>query len=124
MRITVIFCIVTLYLLLACNESRYSDGQTMYNNLCARCHMEDGSGLGEAIPALTPERLELRKAEIPCLIKHGIKGEIMDMPAQAQLNAVQISNIVHYLFDHLAKKPVQIPLSDIEATLNNCPQRQ
>jgi len=86
--------------------------------------MEDGSGLGDAIPALSTERLSILQDQLPCIIKNGIKGEMMEMPAQSHLNAVQISNIIHYLFDQMAKNPIRIPVQEIEKSLKNCDQEE
>lgn len=109
-----------LVIFVQCQETRYSDGKRVYEANCAHCHMENGSGLGEVIPALTSERLKSRQNELPCLIRNGIDGESMEMPPHPHLNAVDLSNLIHYLFDQIGGDPVQVSINDIEAQLELC----
>ena len=112
--------VLTVGISLQCQETRYRDGKVIYQKLCAHCHMENGSGLGEVIPALTPESLNERKTEVACLIHNGIMGESMDMPAQPQLNAVELTNLLNYVYSEIGKMDQLFKVQEVEKQVKEC----
>jgi mono/diheme cytochrome c family protein len=117
--------------LVACQENPYKQGKILYTNFCERCHMEDGTGLRGIIPPLAgSDYLSLHKAELPCIIRFGQKGEIVvngktynaEMPGEPKLTEFEITNIINYINTswgnqgELAKHPeVRQKLKECEA---------
>lgn len=121
MKKWIILFLMTLILAFeACEQNKFQDGKALYQSQCAHCHMADGTGLGDAIPALGKANLTARKEQIPCIIRKGIQGQVMIMPGHPKLNEVEISNIIHYLFEELAKQPIQWSIKDISSSLKEC----
>ncbi len=95
------------YFFSGCDRQPYRQGAILYNNFCANCHMEDGSGLEGLIPPLAgADYLRERQELIPCIIRYGQKGEIVvngrtygqqEMPAVPQLTDFEITNVINYL---------------------------
>lgn len=91
---------------LSCEVKTYEHGEILYNNFCANCHMEDGSGLEGVIPPLAgADFLGKYSDQIPCIISKGIKGpmtvngreyntEMMGIP---QLTEFEITNVINYI---------------------------
>jgi len=79
----------------------YVQGERIYYVLCSNCHMEDGSGLGKLIPALTEEKLTLDQPErLICLLRNGLPRNPLtnqQMPAQPALSVTEMTNLINYL---------------------------
>lgn len=95
-----------LLFLHACEVNTYEHGEILYQNFCANCHMEDGTGLEGIIPPLAgADYLQRHRASLPCLIRHGIKGEIVvngrkyntEMTGVPQLTEFEITNVINYI---------------------------
>lgn len=94
-------------LFISCEEKNpYNQGKIMYENFCENCHMEDGSGLAQVIPPLAGSDYLLKYPEkLPCLIRAGIKGEMVvngitydtEMPGVPRLSEFEITNIINYI---------------------------
>ena len=121
-KIVITFSLLVFVLLMACGSQRFSDGESLYNRHCAQCHMENGSGLGEAIPALTADRLEIIWDEIACQIRYGKQGEMMAMPANTDLNDVEINNILNYLSTKFSDGTKTFAFPETAEHLKSCKQ--
>jgi mono/diheme cytochrome c family protein len=102
-----IFILVFLALFLdSCEVKTYEHGEILYNNFCANCHMEDGTGLVGVIPPLAgADYLGLHPEKLPCIINKGIKGEIIvngrkyntEMVGIPRLTEFEITNVINYI---------------------------
>ena len=88
------------------DQTPYLQGQILYENFCANCHMEDGTGLMNVIPPLKgSDYLMLSSRKLPCIIRKGIKEEIIvnvtkfntEMPGVPQLTEFEITNVINYI---------------------------
>lgn len=104
--IAAILFIVIAAVMMNCSSNKGEQGEYLYNTYCAPCHMEDGSGLEQLYPPLNQaDYLENNQEHIACIIKHGIKGEIIvngiafnePMAGIDDLNDVEIHNIINYI---------------------------
>lgn len=68
--------------------------------------MEDGNGFAKLYPPVNnSDYLRKHYAELPCIIRYGLKGTIyvnevefdLDMPPVPELNEVEITNIINYI---------------------------
>ncbi len=93
-------------LLYACVENPYTQGKILYTNFCERCHMEDGTGLRGIIPPLAGSDFLLKNpADLPCIIRYGLKGPVdvngktyqTEMPGEPKLTEFEITNIINYI---------------------------
>ena len=120
---TIAVSLLGFILMVACGSQRFSDGESLYNRHCAQCHMENGSGLGEAIPALTAERLGLIWDQIACQIRYGKQGEMMAMPANSELNDVEINNILNYLSSQFSDGSKSFAFPETVDRLESCKEQ-
>lgn len=93
-------------LLAGCEGQPYRQGQILYQNFCANCHMDDGSGLQGNIPPLAgSDFLRQNQELVPCIIRYGQEGPIVvngktynnPMAAIPQLSDIEITNIINYI---------------------------
>ena len=89
-----------LFLIGACSDSELvnmkelSNGAKLYKSHCANCHQEDGSGLANLIPPLKhSDYLKSHAAELPCIITHGLQGEILVNGKMYQMKMVPVKGL-------------------------------
>jgi len=97
-------CAIAIY---ACGDGNpYTQGQILYENKCASCHMDDGSGLEKVIPPLAnSDYLDKNWEDLACLVRQGIEGPIVvngvtynqAMAGIPELSATEIANIYNYI---------------------------
>ncbi len=126
--------IISFYLiaLQACHDTPYNHGKIMYENFCANCHMEDGSGLEQVIPPLAgADYLLKHKDEIACIIRYGQKGEIIvngqtynqEMTASPQLTDNEITNIINYINSAWGNNYGYTKITEVKESLKSCEQQ-
>lgn len=112
-----------------CFTQTQSEGEILYAQQCANCHMDDGSGLRGLIPPLAGSDYLVRHRDLlPCLIKHGQQGEILvngisydrPMPANKDLQEVHITNILNYIQTHFGNKNALFTVQEVNRSLQNC----
>ena len=102
-----LFCLLLgLNIWYSCDSNPYKQGKILYENFCANCHMEDGSGLEGVIPPLAQaDYVRERQDQLACIIRNGLKGEIIvngrtynqPMVGIEVLSDWEISNIINYI---------------------------
>ncbi len=124
-----ILLLITIMLFLAgCGDTTYMQGKRLYVVNCQNCHMEDGSGLGGLIPALSSSA-QIGSADFSCIIKNGLNDTIFqdstyllkEMPSFKKFSATEITNIVNYVNHTWAKDFKESTILDVEKVLNECP---
>lgn len=71
----------------------------MYNLRCSNCHMEDGQGVANLVPAIKPTRFVNERKGLICLMISGAKDSIsgFDMPSFEKMTNTQIANVLNYI---------------------------
>ncbi len=114
--------IIALCFLYACHNTTFVQGKRYYTDLCASCHMEDGTGLVALIPSLqNSEYLKNEQAKLPCIIRKGIPDtSFVAMPAYKDLTAYEIANIINYINSSFGNNIGPQTINQIEARLTAC----
>jgi hypothetical protein len=95
--------------------------------------MEDGSGLRGIIPPIAgADYLVNNRNNLPCLIRHGIKGTILvngieydqPMPGSENLREDEITNLLNYIQTNFGNNNERYTFPEVEGLLNNCPPTQ
>lgn len=125
-----ILTMVFLTLLMgACQSNPYKQGEIMYGNFCANCHMEDGTGLRGRIPPLAKsDYLQKHPEEIACIIRYGKSGEIEvngktyseAMPGVPKLSDFEITNIINYLHQAWGNDYGYVKVQAVQKALEKC----
>ena len=113
----------------ALNAIAENPGGQDYTTHCAKCHGDEGEGIGALVPPLAQtDWLTENQDQIPCIIKHGLKDSILvegiwykeEMLPVAQLNNIQIGNITNYISKTFSKTQKFYSQIEIEALLEDC----
>jgi mono/diheme cytochrome c family protein len=116
---------------LRCGSKPFQQGEILYQNFCANCHMDDGSGLEGLIPPLAGAdylRDPRRQALLPCVIRHGISDTIVvsgvayaqPMPGAPQLSDFEITNIINYINQAWGNDLGYTKYEKVKQALENC----
>lgn len=117
----------------ACRQNPYRQGEILYLNFCANCHMEDGRGLAALYPPLAgSDYLTQKDGRLACLIRYGMEGPIevngtvydMEMPGVEQLSPVEITNVINYIHHAWGNELRTIQLEEVRADLKDCPPQR
>lgn len=132
-----IFALACVFALIASCQSEeeqtynryYSMGSVLYIQHCQNCHGTNAEGLGKLIPPFT-DSAYLRKnlAQLPCFVKNGLKDTITvtgktfsnSMPAQGNLSAIEIAEILTYVTNSFGNKMGLIAVGKVERDLAGC----
>ena len=120
--------LIGFYMLLtlaSCKESQFPHGQRSYEEHCATCHMEDGSGLAQMVPSLYFTKTDLQKfSNMPCMIRLGVANpdSVFQMVANPDINSIDITNVINYIANDLNKLDTVFTLESTEYALQSCPE--
>ena len=123
--------LLTLFVFHSCNNNPYKQGQVLFNNYCAPCHSEDGSGLRNLIPPLAnSDYLKKNKDQLVCIIRNGlvdtiyVNGQMFDEPMEGipSLNDVEIANIINYIDQKWNYELGYFSKPYVKKALENCSQ--
>jgi cytochrome c551 len=106
-----------------------NNGRVLYEKHCSNCHQSDGRGLARLYPPLKNAdflREDVHRAV--CIIKYGIKGEIivngdtynMPMEGISELKDLEIAEIATYILNVFADTVTLVSASDVKNYLDNC----
>lgn len=114
----------------SCGQTQYRQGQALYTQHCANCHMDSGKGLGALIPPLAgSDWLRDGQNQLACLIKNGMEGPIVvndttynqPMPGVEGISEFQIANIVNYINQAWGNDYGIISVASVREQLQACP---
>ncbi len=101
-------------------------GTALFTEHCSSCHGAAGEGFRSLYPPLAGSRfLTEELAQLPCIIRHGLRGEIVVdgrifnqvMPGNPRLSVDEISRIISYMQSMFSdnNKPIEV-----ERWLHHC----
>jgi len=107
-----LFLIPLLFLSQLPEAKGANTGEQLYLANCAKCHGREGEGFLKLYPPiLNSHYLKDNVSELPCIIRNGMRGEIIVddvtfnqiMPAIQQLSPEQMTNLIGFMqqqWDH------------------------
>lgn len=104
-------------------------GALLYETHCLNCHQEEGAGVRGLVPPLAAsDYLEKYREDIPCIIRHGMSGEIIvngrtfdhPMPPNTVLTDAQIYNIIRYINRNWGNDVKPLNLNEVKEKLAEC----
>jgi len=121
-----------LFLFTSCDRNPYGKGMKIYNEHCAVCHADDGTGLQGLIPPIkNSDYLIKHQDDIACIIRHGLDSTItvnnvvfdaQKMPANEILDDIAITNLINFINNAWGNKGKFVTTKKIQADLAKCPK--
>lgn len=114
-------------------EPKSDAGEALYNENCANCHMEDGSGVEGLIPPLWDEAfLKQNEDSLACWIFMGVSGDMTingreyngAMPGNSKLSHAEIANIINYVKVNWAPSIHSPTEREVSQSINQCLARR
>lgn len=122
--------VIVICFVVACSSSNpYKQGKILYENFCASCHMDDGSGLAANIPPLAgADYLKEAQELLPCIIRYGQQGPIVvngvtynnAMPGVPQLTDFEIANVINYINHAWGNDYGYMQIDEVQDILEEC----
>jgi cytochrome c551 len=129
--------LLTAYCLLTACDSQeelkrkqyYIDGQVLYKTHCANCHQENGQGLAGLYPPISgSDFLKKNKELVLCSMRNGLKDTIVvngktyrqPMPANTQLQALDVAEIATYIYNEWGNEKVITDVKSVQKVLEGC----
>lgn len=129
--------LLTVYCLLSISCSQedvklkqyYIDGQALYKLHCANCHQDNGQGLAGLYPPIAgSDFLKDNKNLILCSMRYGLKDTIVvngktyrqPMPANTQLQALDVAEIGTYIYNEWGNEKVITDVKSVQKVLDGC----
>jgi len=116
--------------LLQCSERKpFRQGEILYQNFCANCHMDNGSGLQGLIPPLAnADYVEVDPERMACIIRYGLQDTIevndtlyrQPMAGIPQLSDFEITNVINYINHAWGNDYGYASFDDVKARLDSC----
>jgi cytochrome c551 len=121
-------------LTISCNQDEikrkqyYIDGQVLYKTHCANCHQENGQGLAGLYPPIMGSDYLKNKELILCSMRNGLQDTIVvngktyhqPMPANTQLQALDVAEIATYIYNEWGNEKVITDVKSVQKVLNEC----
>jgi mono/diheme cytochrome c family protein len=91
----------------------YTSGSMLYKQHCENCHGANGDGLGTLVPPFNDSvYLKRNSNQIACFVKNGLSDTITvarkkydsKMPAQSNLSAIEVAEILTYVTNSFGNK--------------------
>lgn len=107
----------------------YIDGQALYKLHCANCHQDNGQGLAGLYPPIAgSDFLKDNKNLILCSMRYGLKDTIIvngktyrqPMPANIQLQALDVAEIATYIYNEWGNEKVITDVKSVQKVLEGC----
>jgi mono/diheme cytochrome c family protein len=101
------------------------DGQEIYNDFCAQCHLEDGKGVKGIYPPLAKSDFLMDINRTIHSIKYGLKGPIIvngdkynSIMVSQGLDDEEISDVVNYILNSWGNSTNKIITEEIVESIN------
>jgi len=113
-------------------QQYYVHGEQLYTKHCSNCHQKNGKGLGLVFPPLdTSDYMDQNFEAVICLMKHGIKGELVvngksfnkPMTGIPTLTDLEITEIATYIYNTWSHQRDSIDTQVIARILNQCDKK-
>jgi cytochrome c551 len=107
----------------------YAQGEQLYVKNCSNCHQKNGKGLGLVYPPLDQsDYLDKNFEAVLCLMKYGIKGEMIvngesfNHPMQGipTLTDLEVAEIATYLYNNWERKHGLIDVKVVSPVIVKC----
>ncbi len=114
----------------SCFSNKQHQGERLYAQHCAGCHGDQGQGLERLIPPLAgADYLTAHRAELPCLLRHGLNYAIVVngvayqgvMPGADSLSPARMTNLLNYVESHWGNVAKPRTIAGVDAALQACP---
>ncbi len=112
-----------------CGDSNRDYGSELYTKHCANCHGIEGQGLQDLYPPIKgADYLIENQADLVCLMRYGIDGEILvngkkydqKMPSLPNLSDVDLTNIINYIAKNIEPQLKQVSLKEVKEKSYDC----
>lgn len=101
------------------------DGEEIYNDFCAQCHLEDGEGVKGIYPPLANSDFLIDINQTIHSIKYGLKGPIIvngekynSIMVSQGLDDEEISDVVNYILNSWGNSTNKIITEEIVKSIN------
>ncbi|GAA5222255.1 c-type cytochrome [Membranihabitans marinus] len=121
--------LIVLPILYYCSAHPYQQGKRLFEIHCQRCHGPSLEGFEELYPPINESPYILQhQPSLACIIQHGSnflqshsnsEDNVIPMPENHGLNAVEILNIVNYIYYSLDIDYTE-KITTIESALEEC----
>ncbi len=110
-------------------DGGFQQGQALYELHCSNCHAPNGMGLiGNIPPLANSDYLVQHLPELPCLIKNGIRGEMVVngkkyngvMAGITSLTDVEVTNIINYVSRSWGNEQPYTTIRDVQTAWQQC----
>lgn len=126
--ISILFMAAIATVLVQCDTNPYKQGKVLYEQNCQNCHQDDGHAVRGLIPPLAKSEYLSDPANVACIIRNGLKGEITvngetynhEMPPNLILTPTQISNIINYINNSWGNKHPFVSYNKVAESLRAC----
>lgn len=118
-----------IYLSRFSSVARSQRGKELYTQHCSNCHGTAGEGLRKLIPPLAgSDYVNQHLEDLPCIIRYGIKGEIIvngqtfDQPMNGipMLETDDIKNIMDYMIQEWYPEQKKMSHKEISGKIEAC----
>lgn len=113
----------------SCVHRGISDGERLYLEYCANCHLENGRGVGALIPPLAgADYLASHREQLPCILLYGLSDTIFvngvryaeKMPGAGKLTPVETANILNYIGKAWGNRLEPFNPQEVQKSIESC----
>jgi cytochrome c551 len=110
-------------------QQAYNAGKAYYHDACAKCHQEDGSGLGTLYPPLSNSDYLLKNPDkLACIIYNGMKGPVIvndkqfnwAMPGHVNMDDYELACLLTYVKSHWGGINQRVTIDQARAMIIDC----
>ncbi|MBL7814911.1 MAG: cytochrome c [Saprospiraceae bacterium] len=135
-KLIILIPIVTTLIFANCSndgDTIYKQGRTLYARHCANCHQENGEGLRGLVPPIAKaDYLSTHRADLPCIIRGGLKGVVIvngvtygaqEMQAFPNFTEFEVANILNYISTNLGNSEKIWTTEEVREGFKKCTEK-